>query len=487
MQKLINLIYTPTENWTDDNKLALEELFGSGGGRYPSRAKETIKLRAPKMNTEEGVSYAAYIHPSNPDVGPYGGMCFVIFPVENAPCLVAMGIGTQGLSPDESILSRPGHKRKIAAITDWMNKKVQGNGLIAWTKQDPTRIDLDIPDKIKLSFSKYQSVFKRYGKVLYSIFTPTDDIEATRLIVTAYLDLMFEERGYETLENFKSESQKIRNEYFNSILPQYQDSEIEKILDNRRYVIIEGPPGTGKTRLALQILKDKFKKNGNSIQFHPNTTYENFVGGLSPVDTKGELGFSFKPKRGYLMDAIVQANSHPQNPYLLHVDEINRADLAKVLGESIFLFEANEEIPREVDLAYDFSEPIGNKLKLPKNLFILGTMNSSDRSIAILDIAIRRRFAFIKIWPQSEVVTKNSCELMQQAFSELLSIFIEYANDDAINLMPGHAYFLEKDQARAITSLQTNLYPLLEEYLAQGYVAGFSEHILAFMQWLKSL
>ena len=125
MQKLINLIYTPTENWTDDNKLALEELFGSGGGRYPSRAKETIKLRAPKMNTEDGVSYAAYIHPSNPDVGPYGGMCFVIFPVENAPCLVAMGIGTQGLSPDESILSRPGHTRKIAAITDWMNKKLQ--------------------------------------------------------------------------------------------------------------------------------------------------------------------------------------------------------------------------------------------------------------------------------------------------------------------------------------------------------------------------
>jgi 5-methylcytosine-specific restriction protein B len=124
---------------------------------------------------------------------------------------------------------------------------------------------------------------------------------------------------------------------------------------------------------------------------------------------------------------------------------------------------------------------------LPKNLFILGTMNSSDRSIAILDIAIRRRFAFIKIWPQSEVVTKNSCELMQQAFSELLSIFIEYANDDAMNLMPGHAYFLEKDRERAITSLQTNLYPLLEEYLAQGYVAGFSEHILAFMQWLKSL
>ena len=87
-------------------------------------------------------------------------MCFVIFPVENAPCLVAMGIGTQGLILGRIDISRPGHTRKIAAITDWMNKKLKRDGLIAWTKQDPTRIDLDIPDKIKLSFSKYQSVFK---------------------------------------------------------------------------------------------------------------------------------------------------------------------------------------------------------------------------------------------------------------------------------------------------------------------------------------
>ena len=99
-------------------------------------------------------------------------------------------------------------------------------------------------------------------------------------------------------------------------------------------------------------------------------------------------------------------------------------------------------------------------------------MNSSDRSIAILDIAIRRRFAFIKLWPQTEVVQRLACSLMQQAFQELLSIFIEYASDDALNLMPGHAYFLEKDQDRAIQVLQTTLYPLLEEYLAAGVCIG---------------
>jgi 5-methylcytosine-specific restriction protein B len=114
-------------------------------------------------------------------------------------------------------------------------------------------------------------------------------------------------------------------------------------------------------------------------------------------------------------------------------------------------------------------------------------MNSSDRSIAILDIAIRRRFAFIKLWPQMEVVKNCACPLMVDAFQQLMDIFIEYASDDAINLMPGHAYFLESDKKKAIQELQTSVYPLLEEYLAQGYVSGFSEHILAYMQWLKSL
>jgi 5-methylcytosine-specific restriction enzyme B len=239
--------------------------------------------------------------------------------------------------------------------------------------------------------------------------------------------------------------------------------------------------------LALKLLEGRYQKHGVSIQFHPNTTYENFVGGLSPVQSANGMGFSFLPKPGYLMEAVVQAIKNPQSSYLLHIDEINRADLAKVLGEAIFLFESQDDRQREVNLSYNFGEPIGSMFKLPTNLHILGTMNSSDRSIAIMDIAIRRRFAFIKLWPDIEVVQALSCELMQTAFQDLLSIFIEYASDDSLNLMPGHAYFLENNHQLAVQSLQTNLYPLLEEYLAQGYVTSFSEHILAYMQWLKSL
>jgi len=123
MKKLIDIIQSSPLDWTGSNQQAFEELFGAQDGRYPSRAKESVKLRAPKMSTGDGVSFAAFIHPDNPDSGAYGGMSFVVFPVEGAPCLIGMVVGTQGLSPDENILSRPGHARKIAAICNWLNKE----------------------------------------------------------------------------------------------------------------------------------------------------------------------------------------------------------------------------------------------------------------------------------------------------------------------------------------------------------------------------
>ena len=122
MEKLIEIIHNPKlENWAEENQQAFSELFGSGGGRYAVRAKSAVKLRAPQFSGSSGVPFAAYIHPSNPDSGAYGGMSFVIFPVENAPCLIGLVIGTQGLSPDEEILGRPGHARKVKAICAWLN------------------------------------------------------------------------------------------------------------------------------------------------------------------------------------------------------------------------------------------------------------------------------------------------------------------------------------------------------------------------------
>jgi 5-methylcytosine-specific restriction enzyme B len=187
------------------------------------------------------------------------------------------------------------------------------------------------------------------------------------------------------------------------------------------------------------------------------------------------------------MAAAREALGQPKRKFLLHIDEINRADLGKILGEAIYLLEPQPEFKREIDLPYDFGEPFHSTLFLPENLHILGTMNSADRSIAILDIAVRRRFAFVSLWPSMQVVAQAGSPTMQKAYRGLVSIFVEHAPDEAFSLVPGHSYFLEPDETRAAQSLRVNLAPLLEEYLAQGYVSGFGESIRSYLQWLDSL
>jgi len=117
---------------------------------------------------------------------------------------------------------------------------------------------------------------------------------------------------------------------------------------------------------------------------------------------------------------------------------------------------------------------------------VLGTMNSADRSIAILDVAVRRRFAFVPVWPDAQVLEEEGASARAKAaFQRLFSIFLEEAAEDAFALMPGHAYFLdggkEPDQL-----LRTSLRPLLQEYLLQGYVSGFADSIRAYLDWLEA-
>ena len=97
MEKLLDLIYNGQADWEQANREAFDSLFGQGG-RYPSRAATVVKLRAPKFSSGSGGPFAAYIHPSNPDSGAYGGTSFVIFPVDDGPCLISLVVGTQGIA-----------------------------------------------------------------------------------------------------------------------------------------------------------------------------------------------------------------------------------------------------------------------------------------------------------------------------------------------------------------------------------------------------
>ncbi|MEW5784403.1 MAG: hypothetical protein AB1767_04870 [Bacillota bacterium] len=173
-----------------------------------------MTLRAPEFRSDSGVPFTSLIHPSNPDSGPYGGMSFVTFPVEGRPALVSMVVGTQGLSPDEEVLGRPGHGRKAAAICSWLNKKYGRGEMVAWAKQDSARIDLDLPGNIRSLFSDYQPVFTRYGRVIYDLYAPGQNRVGTEKCLKAFLDLMFAERGRQPLKGAEADARRIQAEYF---------------------------------------------------------------------------------------------------------------------------------------------------------------------------------------------------------------------------------------------------------------------------------
>jgi 5-methylcytosine-specific restriction protein B len=164
----------------------------------------------------------------------------------------------------------------------------------------------------------------------------------------------------------------------------------------------------------------------------------------------------------------------------LVIDEVNRADLGKVLGEAIYLFEAAEVgtgDAREVELPHAYQ---GNRqLRIPENLFVLATMNTADRSIAPIDLAIRRRFAFITVPPNRSVVASQGLEVATAAYDRLADVFVEHASDEAFALMPGHAYFLASDESTFKKRLTFELLPLLDDYLRQGLLGAAAAEMQA--------
>jgi len=166
---------------------------------------------------------------------------------------------------------------------------------------------------------------------------------------------------------------------------------------------------------------------------------------------------------------------------------INRADLAKVLGEAIYLLEASEIAAgraRAVDLPFK-PDAWSGPLQIPGNLYILGTMNSADRSTAILDLAVRRRFAFVDIWPDLAVVEEQGRGLATEAFARLQDVFAQFAPPDALVLMPGHAYFLAETESGLRKRLQYELMPLIREYLVEGRLGPCESELHAYLDWLE--
>lgn len=455
---------------TSDTEM-LAAMRGVFGERYHKRSAQHLEHDRPpfirnaygKAGSEtEHVAYAGFINPDNPPSGPYGGTSLVWFPREDG-CLIDFGIGTRGLSPDEGILTRPGHRRRISSLRRFL---VSQGIPVVWARQDPATTGVPVPDLITKQLPAWETVFKRYSNELYCLaVVPKDDSAKARMVVQSFLDLYAYERGWEVLKSAQDEYRQFIASLNAMWFSNPTTEEIVSLLSKRRFVVLEGPPGTGKSRIAEQILRENYNSNGLITQFHPSTTYEDFVAGLSP-DVANET-LRFTARRGHLMEAAAKALAKPA---LLFVDEINRADLGRVLGEAIYLFEAESGAPRSVRLPHSIDGE--QTFTLPSDLHVLATMNTADRSVARMDLAIRRRFAFVTMMPDRQVVQANSTPTGLKLFDALCDVFLEFAPDDALALLPGHSYFIVQDQdERALrTRLRHELLPLVDDYIREGYL-----------------
>lgn len=170
--------------------------------------------------------------------------------------------------------------------------------------------------------------------------------------------------------------------------------EIADLLERHRQLVFYGPPGTGKTYVAQELVEALAPSEDRRmlIQFHPSTSYEDFFEGYRPL-AAGDDKIVYRLVDGPLRIMAERARTDPLNrPHILIIDEINRANLSKVLGELLFLLEYRD---KEISSLYRPDEPFS----LPKNLWIIGTMNTADRSIATVDAALRRRFHFVPFVP----------------------------------------------------------------------------------------
>lgn len=455
------------------------ELMGSSEGirdlldstydeRYYSAKhhKDDYQIRVNMQKDASAASYAGWITADNPKSGPYQGTSFVWFPGEEGSVAVLV-IGTDGFGVDASILGRPGHGRRLRAISRIHQGKV-------WVKPDLLDIATPVPPVVSNEWPKIPPALKAYDRVIYAAVAvrSAEDAEA----VEDLLDLFFHEHATPLKGSAKERWEVQLGNIAGAIFPMVSEADLLALLRDRRFVILDGPPGTGKTHMAFSIAA----KIGSStkVQFHAARTYEDFVVGLFPRATEQGLGFNVRP--GTLFEANKKAQ---KGEHVLVIDEINRADLARVLGEAVVLFEASAP-DRSVTLPHSI-EGEGSDFSLSPNLLVLGTRNTADRSIARMDIAIRRRFAFVDMWPLLEIIEVEDVPLASELFKDVIHTFAEFADDDTLRLVPGHAYFMDPHPAkgqegkeqRIRNRLQYELLPLLRHYIDEKLCGNATEAI----------
>jgi 5-methylcytosine-specific restriction protein B len=257
-------------------------------------------------------------------------------------------------------------------------------------------------------------------------------------------------------------------------------------------VVLYGPPGTGKTYRALAVARElaarhAFRKSFGGLAqaeqiavsegeaslvrictFHPGWGYEDFVEGLRPV-TSSSGQMVFEPRDGIFKRLCGDAAKQPDRSFFLVIDEINRGDRPRIFGELITTIEYDK---RDTQVKLPVT---GSSFKVPRNVFLIGTMNTADRSISIMDTALRRRFGFVELMPDSRCLAgRRAGELPLGAWLDALNLRLrKHLKRDARNLQIGHAYLMPPQPITSVAEfariVRDDIIPLLEEYCYEDF------------------